>query len=104
MENNQALSQYISDLVERVYGEELDDDAKSEARAEMYKAFMQLYNKRLVDKFSDDQLDKVEELAQQNRLDEISKLAYNNGINLTSLVVEVAQEFQRLYAPGLEDK
>lgn len=104
MQSNPALDQYINELIEQVYGDELDDDAKHEARLDMTKAFNQLFNTRLVDKFSDEQLDAVEKLAAENRVDEITKFAYNNGINLNLLMAEVMQEFQQLYAPGLNQK
>lgn len=96
-----ALDEYIRNLVETVYGDELDKDAKQEARNDLSKAFIQLFNARLMDQFNDQQLDSVGALLKENKVDEITKLAYNSGINLSVLTMEVMQEFQQLYAPDI---
>ena len=102
MENNPDLESYITGLVESVYGDDLSEAEMAEAVTDLTQAFYKLFNARLMERFSDDQLDQVERLVNDNQLDKISEFAYNSGINVTSLLVEVMSEFQQLYAPGAE--
>ena len=55
-----------------------------------------------MERFSDDQLDEVERLVNDNQLDKISQLAYNSGINVTSLLVEVMRSSNNSTLPGAE--
>ncbi len=100
MEDNPELNTYITGLVEEVYGKDLSEDEKHEAVTDLVQAFHKLFNARLMEQFTDQQLDNVERLVLENKLDKISEYAYNCGINTTSLVVQVMREFQELYTPG----
>lgn len=102
MEKNPDLENYIKGLVAQVYSDDLSETEMTEAITDLTQAFHKLFNARLMERFSDDQLDEVERLVNDNQLDKISQLAYNSGINVASLLVEVMREFQQLYAPGAE--
>lgn len=99
---NTALKDYIDALVEKTYGEMLADNpaALDEARIELTQAFTKLYNARLLEKFTPEQLEQAQQLMEQGKFDKISELAYNSGVNFTLHTQEVMQEFEDLYAPS----
>lgn len=96
---NQVLTDYLTKLVDDVYGADLDADAKREAVQDLQGAFSKLFNARLLETLRDDQLDQAEQLAASGRANEILQLAQQNGTNMPALMAAVIKEFEELYAP-----
>lgn len=97
MDLNKILDEYLTNLVQANFGQDLAEDEAQDAKAELVPAFMKLFNARLVDAFSDEDLPQVEELVKTGKFEEIPQLAYDKGINLADLVQNVMIEFAELY-------
>lgn len=96
---NQALTEYLRNLVSEVYGADLSEDEKQEAARDLMNAFVKLFNARLLESLRDDQLDQAEQYAKEGRANEIVQLAQQNGANMPVLMTAVMKEFEELYAP-----
>lgn len=97
-----VLDEYITSLVEKTYGELLADDpeALEEAKRDLTGAFNKLYNARLLEKLTPEQMEEAHNLMEKNQFDKVVELAYNIGINFTVHAQEVMREFEELYAPS----
>ncbi len=100
MDLNTILDNYLTDLVQENFGNDLTPEELPDAKAELQSAFMQLFNSRLVDSFSDEDLAEVEDLIKSNRMEEVPALAQAKGIDLANLVQNVMIEFRELYKGG----
>jgi len=100
MDINAILDSYLTDLVQENFGNDLTPEELPDAKAELKSAFMQLFNSRLVDSFSDTDLPEVEELVLNNRMDEVPALAQSKGIDLAGLIQNVMIELRELYRGG----
>ena len=100
MDLNTILDNYLTDLVQENFGNDLTPEEIPDAKAELQSAFMQFFNSRLVDSFADADLTEVEELIKSDRMDEIPGLAQSKGIDLAGLVQNVMIEFRELYRGG----
>ncbi|MGB4957746.1 MAG: hypothetical protein WBO49_04820 [Candidatus Saccharimonas sp.] len=100
MDLNTILDNYLTDLVQENFGNDLTPEEIPDAKAELQSAFMQFFNSRLVDSFSDADLAEVEELIKSNRMNEVPGLAQAKGIDLAALVQSVMIEFRELYRGG----
>lgn len=93
---NPVLDGFFDNLVERTMGD-LEPDEKHEAKLEVADAFNRLFNSRVVDSFSDEDLPEVQGLIEAGSFDKIADLAYNRGINLQNLMTDTMAEFQGMY-------
>ena len=100
MDLNTIIDNYLTDLVQENFGNDLTPEELPDAKAELYSAFIQLFNSRLVDSFSDADLPEVEELIKSDRMNEVPALAQAKGIDLAGLVQNVMIELRELYKRG----
>jgi len=100
MDFNAIIDNYLTDLVQENFGNDLSPDELPDAKAELMSAFIQLFNSRLVDSFSDADLPEVEDLIKNDRMGEVPALAQSKGIDLGGLIQNVMIELRELYRGG----
>lgn len=100
---NVQLDTYIKELIAVVYGDSMDESTKQTAHGELKKAFQQLFNARLLQSFSDEQLQQAVKLAEADQHDEILQMAHDSDIDMKQLITQVIQEFEAVYAPRVEE-
>ncbi len=97
MDLDKILDDYLTNLVQENFGGDLSEDEIPDAKAELFTAFMHLFNARLIDSFSDEDLPEVQEFIKQGQFEKIAELAVTKGTNMADLIQNVMIEFRELY-------